>query len=228
MAQDRDADWVLLLDQDSLITPGYRAAAERAFHDYPNSREVAIIAPLRRDQVTGEIELTAPNAKNEALLDWTITSGSFVSVRHARQLGPYMNELFSDYVDLEYCLRARAHGYVILQASDALLHHTVGKPTRHAFLGWRCQTTNHNAWRRYYIARNRLWLYRMYFRVFPKWVGRDAYALLREIAKIALFEQYALEKLRYIARGLRDGVATSPLSSCEPVEPTNSKRRAVS
>lgn len=209
-AATREADWLLLLDQDSCVAPGFAQGAERALNGYERRSDVAIIAPVLKDRVSGEIETGDFSNHEDRLLHWAITSGSLANVKNALHIGPFMEAFFSDYVDHEYCLRARARGYVILQAPDAMLHHSVGRPTLHSLLWRPCRTTNHEPWRRYYMARNRVWLYRRYLGQFPRWVSRDLSAFAKEIVKIACFEQHAGKKLQATVCGIRDALMGRP------------------
>jgi rhamnosyltransferase len=83
--------------------------------------------------------------------------------------------------------------------------HSPGSPTRHRFLWKRPITSNHSALRRYYVARNRILLYRRYWRFDAGWVLRDGYHAVKEILALAMFESGRREKLNAIGIGVVDG-----------------------
>jgi rhamnosyltransferase len=74
------------------------------------------------------------------------------------------------------------------------------------FAGRMLATTNHSPLRRYYIARNRVFLYRKYGRSVPGWMLQDLRSFVVEIAKILLLEQERWAKFRNIAQGTWHGL----------------------
>ncbi len=57
-----------------------------------------------------------------------ITSGSFVQLDILREIGGFKDELFIDSVDDEYCMRARDHGFAIIEATAFGTEHKIGAP----------------------------------------------------------------------------------------------------
>lgn len=92
-----------------------------------------------------------------------ITSGSFVEVKIATELGGFNESLFLDGVDTEYCIRLFTNGYKTMLFADIVLQHElgVGLKTRTPLLkmGYR---RIHSASRIYYIVRNFLYLRKLY------------------------------------------------------------------
>jgi rhamnosyltransferase len=82
----------------------------------------------------------------------------------------------------------------------------VGHPTKIGFFGFTFKPTNHSAARRYYMSRNRVVLYRKYFRRFPRWILQSMNESLRETAKCLLGEQDRARKLRSFLLGTWDGL----------------------
>jgi rhamnosyltransferase len=129
-----------------------------------------------------------------------MTSGCLLNLEAFQAVGPFLDELFIDFVDNEYCLRLRSRGYRVLRANRARLQHSVGDTKKYGpFIA-----TNHSPLRRYYKTRNRFLVFTRYIRVFPGHCLFDLVRLVKEIGSILLFETEKLEKLRMMWRGLLD------------------------
>jgi rhamnosyltransferase len=136
-----------------------------------------------------------------------VTSGSLVSLQIAASLGPFREELFIDFVDDEYCLRARSKGFKILLIPEPLAVHALGSP-KFRRLPWRTiGTSNHAALRRYYMTRNHVVLVKEYAFREPGWVLRSLYARMKSFLLLLLFDDDRLLKMRFMWRGLIDGIA---------------------
>ena len=198
-AAARGASWVLLLDQDS--RPGSGIVAE-------TTRVVGMVPPGTTAAV-GSGVVGRDHGGSHGSAGWrderaVITSGTVVSVGAWQVLGGFRRDFFVDYVDLEFCLRARAAGYRILRSLRPTIEHAIGHPQRHRLL-WRTVTaTHHNRQRRYAITRNRIAVWRIYWRRESAFVAADALGFVKELIKVALFESDRRLKLRAIIAGVRD------------------------
>jgi rhamnosyltransferase len=82
-----------------------------------------------------------------------------------------------------------------------VLAHNLGKRSLHGPRFHMVSTTNHSAVRRFYITRNRLWVYRKYLFTFPGWVLNDIRSFAKETVKVLLFEEQKMPKVRAILLG---------------------------
>ena len=64
--------------------------------------------------------------------------------------------------------------------------------------------TNHNPIRRYYITRNRHYLYDLYKDDYLDYCALELSRTKHELIKIILFEKDKIKKLKYIYKGYRD------------------------
>jgi rhamnosyltransferase len=136
-----------------------------------------------------------------------ITSGSLIPLAVHAAVGPFRDDFFIDYVDSEYCFRARAQGYRVIRTAKPLMSHTIGAPTRHTVLGLCKWTTNHSADRRYYIARNDTVMLREYGGYpFGSWALKSLGRRLRTCKRIVLYEQFKARKIAAVSAGWWDGV----------------------
>jgi rhamnosyltransferase len=199
-AADRGADWALLLDQDSRPEPGIVAEAARVIRLAGPGPVAALGAGIVGQDAGGP-----PGGAGWREERVVITSGTFVPVDAWRALGGFRRDFFVDYVDLEFCLRARAAGFRILRSLRPTIRHAIGRPERRRLL-WRSVTvTHHDSTRRYSITRNRVVVWRAYWPPEAGFVIADVWAFAKELVKAGLFESDRPAKLRAIAAGLRDG-----------------------
>lgn len=203
-------EWAATFDQDSRVTAGMLQTMLGVTAELELD-QVAILAPRYRDQSTGRVTSYAKTdlvsrEDGYSELVTTITSGNLVNLKAFREIGPFKEDLFIDYVDKEYCLRCGVMGYKVYEIFSAVLEHNLGVPSQHQFLGKRPVTTNHSPLRRYYIFRNRIYVYKQYFGSHPSWVVRDMSASLKEVLKIVLFEENRRKKLKSIFRGIGHGM----------------------
>jgi rhamnosyltransferase len=227
--------WALLMDQDSEARPTLVATlleiavthplAPRValvgagYHDpieargTPASRSDADDAPAARALRAGHgpdepAVATAPRevARGEPV-DWVITSGSLLSLQAFAVIGPFREDFFIDYVDLEYGVRARAQGYLVLRACAHLLEHVIGAPTEHRLLWMRRWTSNHSPDRRYYRARNDTVMLRDSGR-YPRgtWRLKALSRSLRTCKRVLLYESAKGAKVRAVLEGWWDGI----------------------
>lgn len=135
------------------------------------------------------------------------SSGSLLKIDCIDKIGLFNENLFIDYVDVEFCLRLRLAGYKILRCNQAILYHSLGNTTWHSFLGIRVFVTNHPPLRLYYKTRNRTWMFKNYFFKAPFFVIKDFIRIFWEILKIFLYEKARKKKILFIIYGFRDGIS---------------------
>jgi rhamnosyltransferase len=198
-AADHGYLWTLLLDQDALPEPYVVETAARAFERQATLLPAVISAEGSGNACDGceQLAHTTPVV---------ITAGSLHAVAPWRALGGFRSDFFVDYVDIEYCLRARSAGYSILRLCRSGIVHEIGMPTRHRLLRKYVTATNHDQSRRYYITRNRVLVWRQYAWRERRYVLGDVRAFAKECVKIALFENERLRKASAIGRGIMDGL----------------------
>ena len=52
-----------------------------------------------------------------------MTSGSFLNLKVYKEAGPFVDKLFIDYVDFEYCLRLKKKGFKIYKLNNTYMQH---------------------------------------------------------------------------------------------------------
>jgi rhamnosyltransferase len=135
-----------------------------------------------------------------------ITSGNIVKTEIFEKVGLFDENLFIDYVNHEFCLRIRKHGYKIFSIQSVYLLHRLGDQKHGNFLGKNVTYTNHSSIRRYYITRNRIYVWTKYLSVEPKWVIKDFIGSIKEVIKIILYETDKVLKIKMIVKGILDAI----------------------
>ena len=186
MALEENCDWLCIVDQDTTVSRTLVADMLAARATHPRPSKVAMIGPVTSYQTS----------KHCADRLWTrrrlvISSGSLLSLAAWQEVGAFREDYFVDMVEAEYCLRLGTRGYRVILACRATIDHNIGRPTGHRFLGHMLSVSNHTAWRRYYITRNRIRTWVTYWRHAPAWVAVDMFGHLRSTVYMAMFEQVA-------------------------------------
>ena len=135
-----------------------------------------------------------------------ITSGNLVKCNVFDKVGYFEDKLFIDYVYHEFCLRLNKNGYKLIQVENAYLLHQLGSSSKKNLIIKQVEYTNHSYIRRYYITRNRIYVWKKYFRKFPKFILKDINGAFKEVIKIIFFESDKKLKLKMILKGCRDGL----------------------
>lgn len=197
------ADWAVLLDQDSVATPGLVRALSAQLE--PNVGQVAARIVDRNIPSTA-----GPGPPRD--IDHCITSGSLCRLAAWEQLGGYDEQLFVDFVDFDFCLRLRMAGWRIRSATDALLSHEVGHARRHGSL----VAYHHSASRSYHVARDMVVYARKHRRsprhlkVKQRGLPMTCAIIVRRAVVVALFEQDRCAKVWALLTGMAAGL-TVPL-----------------
>ena len=135
-------------------------------------------------------------------VEWTITSASLTSLDAWKGVGGFDEALFVDSVDRDFCIRLRRAGYRVLIDPATSLSHELGDMRCVRVFGRVIHVTNHSSFRKYYIARNKIILFRKGEIPLHVCIKEE----IQEAIKV-LFEQNRRSKIGAIFRGVHDGVA---------------------
>jgi rhamnosyltransferase len=210
-ARDRSFRWALTLDQDSVVEPFLIETLLEAHNDFPMKEKVAVVGSNYYDEKRGKT-LVPGSPGQPAYQEQTtvITSGSLISVDAYGRIGPFRDDFFIDHVDDEYCLRAQAMGCKVILCRRPVIRHSIGGAVGKRILGRTVWSSNHSTVRRYYMARNFLWVARKYFSCRPGWVALHALRHAGFLLLMVLLEKERWGKIESSARGIRDGLWRMP------------------
>lgn len=208
VALEAGAEWLAMFDQDSLPPAGAVDALLQVAREHPRPERIGVIAMTHSDRGTGR-SYHAPSDILEETGRWrtlrtTITSGSLARCQVLRELGGFEERLFIDCVDHEFCLRIRRHGWLVVEAPGVVMTHSMGASRVHRVLGRRTVLTHHSPWRRYYMTRNQLEIYRRNLVFDPVWSLRGLATLASDTFAMLLVEEQPAAKLRAVLRACRD------------------------
>lgn len=172
-AIENNADYILTTDQDTIYPQRYIDTMLDIYNVYKDKYKIAAIAPFfRNTNLSSEVYKLIVKNKNDKVLKltfytreglddvysvyYTISSGMIIPRNVIEEIG-FMNEdLFIDWVDNEWCIRANNKGYSILQTPKVSIQHKLGYGILKLF---KRTFVTHNYIRRYYIYRNGLYLF---------------------------------------------------------------------
>jgi len=157
------SDFIMLSDQDTFYPSNYVSQMLEVFN---KEEKVAAVAPLFKDINQKNINegfiqkgffgfnKIYPDTGLHSVFQ-AIASGKILNTKYLIDIG-YMNEnLFIDWVDLEWCWRAINKGYKIIGNADVLITHQLGDNARN--IGFR-EVNIRSYIRHYYITRNAFYL----------------------------------------------------------------------
>lgn len=212
-----DYDFAVLFDQDSQVPVSFFADMQTSYAEATGlCREpVAALGPrivsLRNDKampfkvfdrVFKRSDRAIPGSDRLFFAQFLISSGCLINLAHLSAIGPMREAYFIDNIDLEWCFRASAKGFVIVGTDRAILHHSIGVEDDNAWVKAGL-IVSHSPLRSYYSTRNRFALYRETYAPLG-WKLRDFPRFLLKSLWLLLFTPRRAEYWQNIRRGLAD------------------------
>jgi rhamnosyltransferase len=207
---------VLLLDQDSALPEGMvdrlLSGEDRLVRE---GQEVGAVGPQFWDEKTGKtypavrlgffrlrkIYLDAVS-KEPAEADYLIASGSMIRTSVLDVVGLMREDLFIDWVDVEWGLRARSMGFRSYHIPEAVMKHNVGDAVV-SILGRDIHV--HSDVRNYYMLRNALYLFRIKTMGW-RWKTTFAPRLPCYLLLYPFLADHRRRNLQFVVRALKDGL----------------------
>ncbi len=214
-ARKLGASHVLFFDQDSVPDPDMveRLMAELDKIEL-SGLSVAAVGPCFLDprannpppfiRVQGGrlVRMSRVGQQRSVEVDYLVTSGSLVPMASHDQVGPMEDELFIDYVDIEWGLRAKAKGFRLFGVYDAKMKHSLGNEPLQVF-GLRLPV--HSPLRHYYHFRNAVWMLRQSW-VPVQWKWVNGYRMAGKFIVYSLLAPPRLEQFRAMVKGSWHGL----------------------
>ena len=146
--ENNNCTHIALFDQDSNPDP----QMFQYMLSYLNKCDVnvAAVSPIIKDVKHSN----GLNLKKSTIIDVAITSGTLFPKNIFEKVGLMDETLFIDYIDYEWCLRAKSKKYKIARVNDAFLYHNMGDSSIN-ILGT-FKPLHSNNIRFFYIIRNQL------------------------------------------------------------------------
>jgi rhamnosyltransferase len=133
------------------------------------------------------------------------SSGSLIWLGVFDVVGPFNEDLFIYFVDIEFCRRLDCAGYGVYMCPEAVLLHREGSKERHRFLWIDACYEHYGKEARYYLSRNTVHFLKK-LRPCLHDFAQAATRLRRDHVNILLFDRDRLPVLWFSLRGLVDGI----------------------
>ncbi len=214
-ARNKHADYIILFDQDSMpatdmaghllaVAKSKEADGIRVAGVGPRYLDVRQNNPPPFIRVNGlKIERQRCSSVDSVVeVDYLISSGCLIPMATLNAVGDLQGELFIDYVDIEWGLRAKHLGYQSFGACGANMNHDLGDDPIE-FLG--CSIPVRIPLRHYYHFRNAVWMYRQ------DWVPlnfklADGWRLFLKYGFYSLFAKPQLSHCWMMTQGIWHGL----------------------
>lgn len=214
IARGRGYRYLLLLDQDSRLSNESIAELISAVKRLAEQgRRVAAVGPTLVDSRNGfvfpfvrvgfvRMRRFWPQPRESTACDMLISSGCLLDLHAVDDIGEMDAAFFIDYVDVEWCARARSRGFELYGLADAKMEHTIGRGCMR-IMGRGIPVPM--PYRHYYLTRNAVLLGR---KPYLSWRWR-LHLIYRVTAQLVLFTLLAAprtERFAWMMRGILDGL----------------------
>lgn len=203
-AKSQGFNWVLTLNDDSVVPSNMISEYKKILENQGSlvnqknvkNSKIAIVCSLLKNRLDGTI------LHSKCHEDECITSGSLTSVEAWEKIGGFDEWLEIDGVDFDFSRRLVRAGWKIVECQNVIMEHQIGKARSINLIIKHPIVWNHNANRKYYIARN--------MQVVDYKMGTYSYvkslrAVVRDMIFVALWEKNKFAKIRAMIRGFKDG-----------------------
>ena len=212
-AKKMNFDFVALFDQDTILPEGFNKEMCKKITNHANKNKVAVFSPVYFNKITNQygslinfkflrlLRDKPSKGEGQFFSQYVITSGSYIPLKVIDDVGLMDEELFIDFIDIEWCLRAKRKGYLISSFQNIIVEHFLGD-SKVRLLG-----TNfpiHSPLRMYYFFRNSIYLYSNK-EIDLNWRVVDATRSIFRFVFYMLFVSNRITYLKYILKGLHHG-----------------------
>jgi rhamnosyltransferase len=214
-ARSFGASYVALFDQDSEPLPqmiqqlhnaillkqlqGFRVACVGP--NYVDDRRPTP-PPFIRFEGLKLVRATCNELDSIVPVDYLIASGTLVPLSSLHEVGLFREDLFIDYVDIEWGLRAKTLGFSSFGVCAARMRHSLGEQPLEIF-GRKYPL--HSPLRHYYHFRNAVLLYRD-ARFPSNWKVVDCWRLILKYGAYSLFASPRFQHFRMMTLGIYHGL----------------------
>lgn len=191
-ALDHGYDYVLLLDQDSILCEGF----VQKLLSYTIIDNMAVVSGRAIDSRNKDVSNT--NIKNLSYIEQRdlMSSGALIHRNIIESVGLFEESLFIDCVDFEWGWRAKSLGLKLLLVREAYFSHTIGD-------GHHRYERLPSPIRHYYQTRNISYMLTRHY--VPKlWKIKQIFFFIPKIIKILIFGSNKRKRIGYIFKGIYD------------------------
>ena len=203
-ALDRNATWLLTVDQDTELPADYIPQFWAWLKDrQPLAPNVGVVGAAQVREGRGLIRYPLVGVEGLDTTPEVIQTGSLWKVQALQEIGGFDERFGIDGVDAAACVRLREAGYAVVVASGLSLRHSIGSTRTFRVLGRDIMVTGHLPDRRSTMLRNRLRLFPEEFRQSPRHAFRSLRRVLVNQSMGLILENDRREKTLGTLRGFR-------------------------
>lgn len=199
-AIDQGYEWLLTLDDDSVVYPDLIAQ----YSKYLLKESVGQLSCLLKDRNIKSQKIENKDKWSIKEQKYAITSASLIKLSALAEAGGFNTDLFIDWVDNEICCALRRVGYKTFQVNYVGLLQEMGSIKSHKLFKKVFYTPNYNSIRYYYNARNSIFVSRLY--PSEEKTKKIIVNQLKMMIQIILFESDKYSKVKAITKGIKDGL----------------------
>ena len=205
----KDFEYVIFSDQDSVAEENIISKLIFSFEKLEEKFKVATVGPTPINRKTNQLYVySTKNKKNCEYkgvcyheINSIISSFSLMKLSIFNEVGLMNEKLFIDFVDQEWCWRARYyHNCSVFMISDVFIYHELGVSRK--FLG--TQISISSSFRLYFQIRNLLWLSSKPY-ADKQFIKRNINKLFFKIIYYPLFTNNKWAYIKSIVNGFIDG-----------------------
>jgi rhamnosyltransferase len=224
-ARGKGFHWILTLDHDSEATPGMVDKLVQAYATLQRQgiQNVGLVGANPFDQNAELFLLDYPSTEGSGMLleeGELISSGSLIKSQVFDAIGFFNEELFTYYVDDDFCLRLRRGGFRVFRCREALLLHKEGSKEARKFLWRKAYYDHYGKHARYYLTRNTFYMMKRHD-LSLHYIAMMVRRLCMDHVKILLYERERFSVLWFSLKGLMDAFRGrfGPLNSVKTTTP---------
>ena len=200
--KEKHIEGAILFDQDSKPKISLPDQLHQSFIKIKSKEKIACIGPLIKDLKKTKIEKIITDDSYEEV-DGLATSGSYIDKQIFYKIGPFMDTLFIDCIDHEWCFRAKSMGYKIYRDISCYMLHDMGEIGVN--LMGRYKPGYSSPTRHYYIVRNTIVLMKLSYVPFV-WKCKEFLKTIRRIIFYILVSKKRVQSLKNIIYAIFDGI----------------------
>ena len=198
---DSSCNYIALFDQDSILLKTESITEISKYFLMYSKLKIALIGHNNVDIKLKNV--TQLQVKSIVEVDDIITSGSVIPCEVLREVGLMDENLFIDYIDYEWCLRAKFMGYKIYKSNNYFIEHNLGDEFIN-FIGFK-KPLHNNQMRKFYIIRNNLIL--MLRNYIPlSWKIKHFIKLCYRVPGYILYSNNKIDSIKIIYNSISDFV----------------------
>ena len=193
---DRNSyDWVLSMDQDSLLQDGIIDVYKKSIR---RRSDIGMLTCLIKDRNFHDPKYEIQDS-DEKDVEYCITSGALTSVEAYKKTAGYDKTFFIDCVDFDICYSLHESGYRVIRVNHVGLLHEVGRGENRRFLWKKIVVYHEKPNRIYYLARNTKRLHKKHRSYgITKLIKKEVALLFR----IVLYEDNKKDKIGAFWKGI--------------------------